>query len=304
MPRMRVFSYDRLLRSRRLPQGTWIFTDFDRLGAWDLELAAHVCQELRAAGMQVLNSPAMFLGRFDLLRCLHARGINSFMVWRAYELDAIERWPVFLRTEAAHRGVLSDLISTRAELEQNLQKFTALGYPLRDLMVVEYCAEPLASGVFRKYAAYRVGERIFPALGAHEPNWVAKFGKHGAASAADYEQELAAARAPCEHVELRQAFDIAGLQYGRLDYGMVDGRIQVYEINSNPFYGKSLKQHPYATRLQTAALIDKYLAEALQAIDVATGRAARIKDPLLARQRLKDLRPAPDWLWRRSRWMA
>jgi hypothetical protein len=33
---------------------------------------------------------------------------------------------------------------------------------------------------------------------------------------------------------LRRVFEIADIQYGRIDYGKLDGRIQVWEINTNP----------------------------------------------------------------------
>lgn len=34
--------------------------------------------------------------------------------------------------------------------------------------------------------------------------------------------------------ELREIFDLAGINYCRIDYGMKDGHIQVWEINTNP----------------------------------------------------------------------
>ncbi len=33
---------------------------------------------------------------------------------------------------------------------------------------------------------------------------------------------------------MRPVFEIAGVEYGRVDFGLVDGRPQIYEINSNP----------------------------------------------------------------------
>jgi hypothetical protein len=38
-----------------------------------------------------------------------------------------------------------------------------------------------------------------------------------------------------QHVnELRKVFQLAGVDYGRIDYGVCHGRIQVWEINTNP----------------------------------------------------------------------
>ena len=33
---------------------------------------------------------------------------------------------------------------------------------------------------------------------------------------------------------LRRVFEIAGIEYGRADWGIVGGKLQVYEINTNP----------------------------------------------------------------------
>jgi hypothetical protein len=40
--------------------------------------------------------------------------------------------------------------------------------------------------------------------------------------------------------QVMEAFQIAGLTWGRIDYGVLDGRIQVWEINDNPKLGSSL----------------------------------------------------------------
>jgi hypothetical protein len=39
------------------------------------------------------------------------------------------------------------------------------------------------------------------------------------------------------------AFEAAGLQYGRIDYAMKDGQIQVWEINDNPQMTSSLVRY-------------------------------------------------------------
>ena len=50
---LRLLSYARAFQSSDLPRGTWLFTDLDRLGYWDLEQAARlirtVAEEPRGA---------------------------------------------------------------------------------------------------------------------------------------------------------------------------------------------------------------------------------------------------------------
>lgn len=302
MPKYNIWSYDRLFRTRHLPAGTWIFTDFDRLSPWDLELAAHVYMQLKNAGMHVLNNPAAILNRFDLLKTLHKQKINSFNVWRPYEFNAINNWPVFLRTETAHRGVLTDLLHNQDELKQALENALNQAYPRRDLMAVEYRAKALPSGVFRKYGAFRIGDSLFPAPAVHDPNWVAKYGQKGCASLEDYQEELVKVSQGLNEPILMQIFDIAGLQYGRIDYGIVDGHIETYEINSNPSFKSNHKPHPVKARQDTIDLINKYLAESFAKVDSNNGAAITIKDPLLKKQSYRDIKPGFNWLWRRSRW--
>ncbi len=38
--------------------------------------------------------------------------------------------------------------------------------------------------------------------------------------------------------ELRDIFDIANIEYGRIDYGFNDGKLQVWEINTLPVIGR------------------------------------------------------------------
>ena len=297
VPRHDIWSYDKLLRARKLPKATWIFTDFDRLAPWDLELAAHMYRELAASGLRVLNDPALAVGRFDLLAALRQTGRNGFSVWRAAQWAAVDRFPVFLRTEAAHRGPLTDLIHDDVGLGAAVKRAIADGHPLRDLMVIEYCAQPLPSGIFRKKAAFRVGDRLINTLAVHDTNWSAKYGQLGVADESLYQEELDA-MARCEHeAELMAAFDVANLQYGRVDYSLVDGKVQVYEINSNPTIGRTL-EHPSVSRLRSSALAEELLVAALQAIDSPAGDVLPIQDELLARQRRADR------FLLRSRWVA
>ena len=83
MPRLRILSYNKLLRQTRLPRMTYIFCDFDRLDFWQRELAAKAFRQLKQAGVTVLNDPATALTRLPMLKCLKAEGLNSFGVWSA-----------------------------------------------------------------------------------------------------------------------------------------------------------------------------------------------------------------------------
>lgn len=269
---MRVMSYDRLFVTERLHTGTWIFSDLDRLGFWELELAAAYYRRLADAGARVLNDPARFLHRGSLLKRLHRAGMNAFGAWRPADGERPDAWPVFLRTEAAHRGTLSELIDTPEMLAAEIECVLAAGTPLRSLLVVQYCAEPIADkpGAFRKYAAYVAGDRIVPAPVVTDTHWCAKYGVVGTATEEHYvfERNYNRERPHTDH--LLAAARLCGVDFGRIDYGVVDGRVQIYEINTNPHIRPATKHHSL-TRLETDRATNRELIEAVGALDASGG---------------------------------
>ncbi len=295
-PAYRIWTYDAVFRARRLPAATWVFTDLDRLSFWELELAAHVYRELLAHGVRVLNDPAKLCQRYALLRRLYVAGFNRFNVWRVDDASSLNRWPVFLRTESGHRGVLTDLIEDVEQLGREIERILAAGYPSRDLMIVEYCAEPVRDGLFRKLAMFRVGEQMVPTLAVHDTDWIAKAGKHAVADAEHYEEELAGMSDNIYSDALKQAFTIGETDYGRADFSLVGGKPQIYEINTNPSIGR-VKEHPYATRIQASQLWEQNFVAALRAIDSPAGPTVKLQDEHLRKQRWRDI------FLLRSRWV-
>jgi hypothetical protein len=283
-----VLPYHRALSSPRLPRATYIFADVDRLGFWELELSAKLYRVLRAAGVRTLNDPALVRQRFSLLRALQREGRNDFQVYRVEADESPRRFPVFLRSESAHRGTLSSLLHTQAEVDAAVTSAVSNGIPRKELLLLEYCAEPIADDVFRKLSVYRVGPRMVPTLAVHQSTWHAKAGELGIADAATYEDEYASVSANRYGDMLRPCFDIARIGYGRADFGFVGGKPQVYEINTNP-YLKSVKSHPYPIRVEAARLSMKLLEEAFAEIDTdATSGTVAVDDELLVRQRRLD----------------
>ena len=263
---VRVMAYDTLFSVSFLPMGTWIFTDFDRLSFWELELAARIYRVMKAAGVRVLNDPARACQRFALLRRLNNAGLNSFSVWRVEDGEMPDRFPVFLRTQSAHRGVIGELVHDEETLRQAIDQACAEGYPEKQLMIIEYCAEPTASGIFRKLAAYCIDGKIVPAISVHENHWAAKYGEEGIAGEALYNDELQLIRDNPFAERLLKACNTGNIEYGRVDFGLVDGKVEVYEINTNPYVSFSDK-HPYSARVESNALSKKLYRAAIAAID-------------------------------------
>ena len=170
------------------------------------------------------------MGRFELLRKLHEAGVNDFAVYWARDDPKPARWPVFVRSEADH-GLMSKLLDNQQELEHVLEHARRDG-TLDGKMVVEFCDTADESGLINKYGAFRVGDRIL-ARQIH-------FSRRWAIRVPDLKQpelmrrELDYVRTNPDADVLLKIFELAKIDYGRLDYSKKNGRIQVWEINTNP----------------------------------------------------------------------
>jgi hypothetical protein len=283
-PPVSVLNYDALIRARRLPRGTYVFTDLDRLSFWDLEHASHIYLEMRSAGLRVLNNPATARSRYSLLRALRAAGLNDFGVHRADEADAVERFPVFVRKIHGHREPLSDLLQTKEQLRASIDSAIAAGTPRENLLVIEFAAEPVRAGIFRKLSAFRIGDSILPHISVHDTVWLVKYGRQFDDIEDLYREEYTMLQSNPYQDHLRKVFDLAGIEYGRADFGIYRGRIQVYEINTNPHVAPACG-HPSATRIASMNLSwEKYLA-GLGAIDSDGGGRVRIGNGALQKNR-------------------
>ena len=69
-----------------------------------------------------------------------------------------------------------------------------------------------------------------------------------------------------------EAFKFANIEYGRIDFGFVEGRLCVYEINTNPHHF-SPGRHSVPQRIESSRLRWSRLLEALHAIDTKENSA-------------------------------
>ena len=77
---------------------------------------------------------------------------------------------------------------------------------------------------------------------------------------------------------MAKIFELAGIDYGRADFGIVDNRIVLYEINTNPNTQPPDEIHPNATRQENINLSwGKYCAALHQIDSLATGK--KLKAP-------------------------
>ena len=233
--RIEIVSYDELFRSARVPACTHVFSDLERLGDDDTEHAAAIWAAIRKAAPEVklLNHPLLGMRRYELLRTLCEHGLNQFDAYRLTEARRPRRFPVFLRGENDHAGPLTRLLASQRELDQAVEALVKTGKNRGSILIVEYCAEASERQLYRKYAAYSVEGEVIPRHLMVSREWVVKANSRVDEDAHREEERLYLDTNP--HAEwIRRVFSLARIDYGRIDYGIVGGRPQAYEINTNP----------------------------------------------------------------------
>lgn len=278
-PTLRTMSYEQLFFAARVPRATYLFTDLDRLAAWELRLAADLYRRMRKAKLACLNNPARAMSRMELLRALHLAGINPFDVYRADERPRPKRFPVFIRPEDWHHlAEKPALLEDQAALDAALEELRRAFVPLRGTLVVEFCPAPYNETLWCKWSAFRVADRMSVDHLGVENHWFVKHGVWQLLTEPVTMDEHDAVRSNRFAAELKQAFEIGGIEFGRADYGVVDGRPVIYEINTNPTIGYFVGSHlPWRTETRTIAR--QRLAAALEAIDCKDQGTRKLKPP-------------------------
>ncbi len=264
--RVALATYPELVPARAIPRATYVFTDMDRLSLAHLQVAAYLYRRLRRAGLRVLNDPARVATRFGLLRRLYLAGINGFNAYRVEERVRPERWPVFLRTEGTHLGPVTPLIHDWDLLQRSIDDCIAKGLPMAALLIVEFAGEPYRPGLYRKFSSFRMGSAGFAHTCVDDSEWIAKTGRSDITPPELYDEEQCVVRDDPYGPVVAPAFEIAGLEYGRADFSLVGGKVQIYEINSNPEIVFA-DDHPSAVRQQTYRIFREHYLDALAEID-------------------------------------
>ncbi len=254
---LKSLTWEELFFERGGPVGHYIFTDFDRLSRYELECAAAFAMALEKAAPEarILNHPLRALERFPLLVALHQAGINDFTATRVEAGERPPKYPVFIRAEDGYGGPETDIISDDAEDNSALANLARRGLPLRGRIAIGYAAERGEDGYFQKFGAFNVAGEILAHHRMSGPTWVVKSnfkptawgsGRDAAVRIAEESmaKELDYVRSNPHRDILAKAFAVAGIEFGRADYGIVNGRVQIYEINTNARMPGPLKDDP------------------------------------------------------------
>jgi len=272
--RIGILSYEDLIAGAEFTHRdtAFIFSDLDRLAAWPQAraLIARMHGELnkRYGAGRTLNDPERSLLRFPLLRLLHEQGINRFNVYRPGEGPPPRRFPVFLRPESGHEPGKIVLLRDEAAYRAALDELVRQGAPIKDYVAVEFC-DTSTAGLYRKYGAFVVGDRIVPRHIFFSRDWLVKM--PDLAEPAMIEEERAFMASDAHAEVLRATARAARIEYGRIDYGLLAGRPQVWEINTNPMLASAISDGIPARREAHLRFVAA-IAEAFRAIDPARER--------------------------------
>ena len=276
-----IVTYELVRDGGVFPGGVYVFGDIDRLSPPMRQIAAEFHAAVIASGNAALNDPVRSMRRFDLLRNLHESRENLFNVYRVVQGELPARFPVFLRLENAHLGNLTKLIESHATLEAEMARVMPLvekeGYRRTDVIAVEFL-DTSRSGLFRKYGTYFVRDHVMPRSIFFSTKPLAKRGDIVNADTVKEEEAYVGANPHAD--ELLAIAKRANIQFGRFDYAVLDGRVQVWEINTNPEFGRTRRQTE-ASRLHLALNFADRMGAALAELDEAGGEVLFAPTPAL-----------------------
>lgn len=230
---LQLISYQSLHRIESIRHGPMIFSDIDRLTPTQRELAFFLIEAIDEPLRQslVLNDPQSVMTRERLLARLWEGGWNNYRIHPCAADPWLPlRFPVFIRRIHDHNGPLTRLIHDRRELRNRIHALTMAGEQPNRLMIIEYLDTRGADGLFRKYSAFRIGNQIIPAHIIFSRHWVAKDSPPEPVR----EEERQFLHENPHREALMNIFKEACIEYGRIDYSLHEGKIQVWEINTNP----------------------------------------------------------------------
>jgi hypothetical protein len=302
---LRPITYEALFANKRAPLGNYVFTDLDRLSGYEIDAATEIACAISSAdpGAAIINWPNRVLGRYALLRHLHEAGLNSFGVWRLDEERLPSRYPVFIRREQDALGPESGLLQDETEYRTAITALQNSGKGLAGRVAVQFCQQPDADGIYRKYGAFCFRGQIVPQHLFLSKNWNVKRSTIELSAAMIEEEERYVFGNP--HAEqLRSIFELARIDFGRADYAIVNGRIEIFEINTNPTFPRMRLDRKERARRRHHAV--EGVVAGFRSFDqpIATAGLVKFRTPKpklhrlrgrSARRRLSDLATGVKW---------
>ena len=226
------FLYEHLLNFEEYPEGLYVFADLDIIDHKLKKKLVKLSSQLKKnPNIIIMNDPEFVLNRYELQKVLYEKGINQFQTLKVEDLDQIKKYPVFVRSKSNHAGPISNKISNKDELLEFLNQQS----DNKDLLIIEFQeTDRFSNGACIKYSMAIFNGQLYPAHLYISDDWNTK-GRNSQTTqdVLDLEKRFYL-DINHEHIkQLKQCIELAGIDYGRIDYGLCNGKIQVWEINTN-----------------------------------------------------------------------
>ncbi|HVT10752.1 MAG TPA: hypothetical protein VHE55_00680 [Fimbriimonadaceae bacterium] len=263
--------YHQLAEATELPVGTYLFSDLEMASPLQREVLGQIWTQLEAhRGSRLLNNPLKVKGRYELLKALYEDGTNDFRAFHLDEVPSDLRFPVFVRIEADHQGSRTPLLENWRELDRWIVKAALGGANPDQLLVTEFSDTRGQDRLYRKYGAFKVGERVIARLIHFGNGWMVK------SPDLIFEEGVEEERRYMENnpyeAELRRIFELAAVDYGRMDFAVRDGKVVVWEINTNPIITHPPEKYKPA-HIPAQQRFAAQMVEALKAINLPASGA-------------------------------
>lgn len=232
--RLLSLSYEKVLTRRDLPRGGWIFSDIELLSPAQRADAIELKNWLQSSqtAIWILNDPALTLRRTELHHALARENINAFDSFALpLKSEGEPRYPLILRHADSHGGTVI-WVKNRAQLDEKCAELCARGADLTQWIATEFCDCSDSDGVFHKASAFCIAGRIVPRHLFFSRHWMVKYADLLDPVYRARENEFLATNP--QRAALERIFKLAQVDFGRIDYSVLDGQIQVWEINTNP----------------------------------------------------------------------
>ncbi|MFI5385524.1 MAG: hypothetical protein ACHQ50_05320 [Fimbriimonadales bacterium] len=255
--------FHELADTPELPIGTYLFSDLEMATALQRQVLGQVWDQLEAhQGSRLFNNPMKVKPRYELLRSLYDEGGNDFRIFLLDEIPKDLRFPVFVRIATDHYGSRTPLLQNWRELDAWLVR-AALGVAdPTQLVVTEFAETKGADGLYRKYSAFLVGDLVVAKHVHFSREWMLKMPDLASPETLAEEREFMET-IPFEK-QIREVFRLGNIGYGRMDFSFRDGRMQVWEINTNPVITLAEKdirpEHLPAQKRFAAKMVDAFRA--------------------------------------------
>lgn len=300
-PYVKNLNYDSLLKAKSVRAGTYIFSDLERLSSHELIAAASVADKLlHDPEARILNHPALSMRRYEILRTLGSLGYNKFDIYRLSEAREPTQYPVFLRRHDDHTGAGSELLYSRQEMLAAIKRLEDSRIDRDQWIICEFCDTADENGIYRKYSAFNLDGQIVPRHLFFSHEWMLKVPTLVDSDHVAEEWQYVTEN-PHEEA-LREIFALARIDYGRIDYALLDGRIQVWEINTNPVI-TTPRDGGGPARWPVHDQFSRQFSRALLRLDQSgSRRTISLTEPVALRTRCRRiLRRGWHWLKRRDR---